>query len=207
MKKQNGFIDLILVALVGLVVIGIAGTAFYLGKKSSIPTTINPIVTQQASPALSPADATANWKTYTNNVRNYTVKYPPSYSVKEQQKSQNYLEVVNLASADIVIDSDGQHSSVGKGGEISFIIFETGKDSYKNSILKDFGKEKIIESSINGKQAFIVNPSTIDTFIVIPFEYGFLQIDINAGYRDTTANQVKYMQELNQILSTFKFTQ
>lgn len=81
-----------------LIIAGIAGGAYYLGKSttpksSPAPVVTSPAATQRgeqtsqsspikdASPAPTGAGETANWKTYTDNIDNFTVRYPQSWTV------------------------------------------------------------------------------------------------------------------------------
>lgn len=74
--------------ITGVLVIAIAGGAYYLGRSTSPKPSAPPTVTSQtpqpipsAAPTSTP-DETANWKTYTDNIDHFTIKYPPSWSVR-----------------------------------------------------------------------------------------------------------------------------
>ncbi len=86
-KGQTGIF--ILVGILALVVV--AGGAYYFGKSTAPKFLPAPVVTSQilqltptpdASPAPTGAGETANWKTYTDNTENFTIKYPESWSVQ-----------------------------------------------------------------------------------------------------------------------------
>lgn len=75
---QKGFAPVLI--LVGiLVIMAIAGGAYYFGKISNKPTPTPPLVTQtQPTKAV---DETANWKTFVNTVYGYSISYPSDWSV------------------------------------------------------------------------------------------------------------------------------
>lgn len=85
--NQKGFTPIIL--LIGLVlVIGIAGGAYYFGK------TQNPIITPQTTPNSSPTtsptpDGTTNWLRLSNNSCSLLLLYPPTWIVKINKEGTN----------------------------------------------------------------------------------------------------------------------
>ncbi|MEX2028469.1 MAG: hypothetical protein WD988_03175, partial [Candidatus Curtissbacteria bacterium] len=62
-KLQKGFIVPVLIFAIAIVLIagGLLG-AFYFGKKSSGPTSTNPVVQQEVVATPTPTDETSNWK-------------------------------------------------------------------------------------------------------------------------------------------------
>ncbi len=87
--SQKGF-SLLFIILGIILVIGIAGGAYYLGKTQiTKPQPPNPVVlaqTPQPTPASSvvpssTSDETANWKTYTNTKYGYIIKYPDNWTL------------------------------------------------------------------------------------------------------------------------------
>jgi len=75
---HNGF-SLPMILLGILIIIAVAGGAYYLGTLKNKPQTQNPVVTSQTvPPSPSPiSDLTANWKTYINTAYGYQISYPP----------------------------------------------------------------------------------------------------------------------------------
>lgn len=82
--KQKGFAQVLI--LVGIVlIIGIAGGAYYFGKFSSKPAQ-QPVAQQVATPTSQSAqDETANWKTYSDDQDIY-FKYPQEGTVVKDLK-------------------------------------------------------------------------------------------------------------------------
>jgi len=97
MQKGQIFIWMIVGALVILVA---GGSLFYTNYSNNRTKTVpNPVITSQtppqptpspspsnASPTPTGAGETANWKTYTDPVSGYTVKYPPNWTLTEGPK-------------------------------------------------------------------------------------------------------------------------
>lgn len=74
---QKGFA--LLWILVGVIVVaGIAGGAYYLGRQASPKQqTQNPVITSEATPA--PIDETTNWKTYQDQKNLFEFRYPDTW--------------------------------------------------------------------------------------------------------------------------------
>lgn len=75
--------------LVGvLILVSVAGGAYYFGKSSTPKSSPAPVVTSQ-TPQPTPdetvyteSDRSANWKTYTNIKYGYSIRYPDDWSLK-----------------------------------------------------------------------------------------------------------------------------
>lgn len=90
--SKRGIIGPAVVILVGLfVVAGLIALGISIGKKSSVPTSSNSVVTAEVSPVPSPTlDKTANWKTY-SVANQFELKYPiDQYSVVSGQTNLDY---------------------------------------------------------------------------------------------------------------------
>ncbi len=74
--------------LVGILVIAIAGGAYYLGRQTTPKSAPAPVVTSstlQPTPSPSPiSDEMSTWKTYTNQLYQFSFKYPPSWTVSDK---------------------------------------------------------------------------------------------------------------------------
>lgn len=120
-KGQTGI--LILVGI--LIIVGVAGGAYYLGKSSTLKLSSAPVAPYQApqptpptssdanrepsgsavSPKPSGAGEIANWKTYTNKDYKFLIKYP-SNMVYEEPVNDTYLLLVAFRDPTIPIWSD-----------------------------------------------------------------------------------------------------
>lgn len=98
MKKQSGFLGIILAVIVGIFVVSTASAIFYFGKVASskkpdfnikqnpvagfgsFPSP-SPLPSPQPSPTLDTQNTT-NWQTYTDPTYHYSVKYPPDLTLK-----------------------------------------------------------------------------------------------------------------------------
>ena len=82
--------------LVGILIIAGIGGAFYLGRQTTPKSSTIPAVTSQTpQPTPSPSDETANWKIYSNRKLGVEFKYPAEYSIKEDSNGST-LAVVNF---------------------------------------------------------------------------------------------------------------
>lgn len=209
MKK--GFLSPVIVIVVGVLVIAaIAWTAFYLGKKSSTPTTSNSVVTVQASPVPAPtADATANWKIYTSTQGEYSIKYPSDLSVSENTKEYANQVIPTVA--------------IGTGpfaGALSESIFIDVRDLPTISTINDYLTQTVWAGTHPGN--FQSTPFTLDSQSGIrtndipgQFEYDTVIVKKGTKFYDIrllkAASSINWKiigeDRYNQILSTFKFTQ
>ena len=68
---------IILIAIILLILLGLGGTYLALKSKPKPQPTVPQVV---PTPSPTPIDETANWKTYTNTIVGYQIKYPNRYS-------------------------------------------------------------------------------------------------------------------------------
>lgn len=172
MQKGNSLIFL----LVGIVILVVAGGAFYLGRSTSPKPLPTPIIISQnpeptptststdASPAPIGSGETANWKTYTNSQYSFSFKYPPSYSYKANHvaTSPNYPEIkfaLRIDSQESTIELTlarnykkfTLENALGYGPNLAYIDnFLKGKAINK---LKVDGLDAIMVNSISAGQA------------------------------------------------------
>lgn len=159
------------------------------------PTTTSPAVTQ-----LSPiptVDTTANWKTYTNSVLGYTIKYPDG--IKINKLSERDIEIIRVG-----VPYGGQEGKVATGG---MIIYYRGNDGLEKG--NDLPGAPSTAISINGYPALKVKyretgPYVNDIFISDSENKRVVRAAINtagdAGYEKNA------FETFSQILSTFQFS-
>lgn len=223
MTVQKGFAPIIL--LVGiLVTVVIAGGAYYLGTLKTNSKVVNPVVTYQVSPfpsaspvkvcnmlcvkgshcdngqcvpdqTTSPSADTSGWKTYTNTTYGYSLKYPPSYTVPNQQ-------------------SDREISQLGKDTQICIIQNVTciiPIHSIKNT--NNFSAEEYIKTQ---QSLYPIRKQTINSIEWVfwdnttsPYSSrNYYTIHNGNIYEiDGATSKEDYVILSNQILSSFKFTQ
>ncbi len=134
--KRDGFAEILLVVVI--LVAAVAAGAYYLGRGTTKPSpSPSPSAMQDASPAPTGAGETADWKTYTSQKFNYSLKYPPNFALKEEEGAQGFsihylgrtnfsdqtpdsttsfgieIEPVDLAQTIKAIKLEIQHTSVG----------------------------------------------------------------------------------------------
>ena len=233
MNLKRGIIGPALVIAVAVVLIagGLFG-AFYLGKKSSGPTAINPVVTQtQASPIPSPTtDLTANWQTYKADI--FEVKYPLNWYLNKADPKSIYPTTDRLRNYDINVYTEAitkQKKNTPDGFSNLFgVDFATHPDVIKskptNIVLIDYVKANVIdptsknfeEITIDGFSAVMVTTknSTITNLLNFYLETFILrsgQVYVIAGYVEhpifTQEGITEFQKTYDQILSTFKFAQ
>ena len=189
-----------------LVILAVVGGVYYLNKSSakSVLPKSQVSVSPTAQPTTSATDSaeTINWKIYTNKIMNYSISYPSGWKI--EQIGADYG--VNIA----IVDANGI--------KIVYIISTKNEDnltldnSYKaifcfesscNPILSS--DEKIINKSVVkiGNQ----NALTVNTQIQgeTKKHYFFESNNIITVFEVLTSND-KTLQSVNQILSTFNFS-
>lgn len=86
--KQQGFTP-IFILIGALIMVGVAGGAYYLGRTTSPkPELQNQVVTSSPQPSPS-IDETANWKTYTNIRLGFQIKYPLGWSYRSEETTES----------------------------------------------------------------------------------------------------------------------
>ncbi|MFI5205523.1 MAG: hypothetical protein ACHQVK_01145 [Candidatus Paceibacterales bacterium] len=213
--SKRGFIGPLVIVLVGLLSIaGLIGLGMYLGKKSSGPTATNPVVTVQSSPAPSPSPTsseTANWKTFKSN--NYEISYPlDKYS--ERGGSSN----IALWPGPIILTPN---DSFPGNYQIAITVFDNKENLspenpaslFQSSLLyshvcdQEAKLNKFKTIYLDGRKAFKIDncigglSGTREQIITIENNKLF-EIDVDPTDQGDIANKL-----LDQILSTFKFTQ
>lgn len=197
----------VILVLVGiLVIIGVAGGAYYFGKSQvSKPLTQNPMVasqTPQATSAPSPApDETANWKIYIDSNRRFSIKYPAEWgiwpSTQEVQIDGGKSETLDFSIRVNDLSKDGQ----------SFINdeIEINKNT-PNVYIEEHSKLSIgsldtLQVRHTSDKLYPVNKGDKLNQIELFAFSGSKQVSITFLYVDPERLRI-----INLILSTFKFT-
>lgn len=201
---------LIIILFLLLIVVLLGAGYFIFGTKQTPPQTsqITPFPTLQPTSTPTPtsileATDSANWKTFANSSFNYTFQYPSDWDVLPKG-----LAGVMVAPKNI-IDAEKSNRS-GEGGVYqTFTIYKNPNlpaDIYTTNTTKEVSSEDITISTIRGikyKTTWLQNlPGGITT--------GLITYDIKLLYGGNTyvfeILDIKYLDILNKILSTFKFT-
>lgn len=228
---QKGFVP-ILILLGVLVIAGLVGGAFYLGKSANLQKTApGPVITPQTqtpSPKVSAlplqtltpiTDETTTWKTYTNSKIGFEIKYPPDIDIAGQLGlglgpiTENESKHVALGSGLLGPTKTGSQSSFEGQMSIAMTPFQGSVEDFVNSgQVPEFRIYSIPavqkygltqKESINNIEMFFYD-SLGDT----PF-YGHLVFFVGKGYAFELRldDRVKKFQGTPlEILSTFKFT-
>ncbi len=85
--------SVVIFILIGILVLaGVAGGAYYFGKSQTPkPQPQNQVVASQTPqqtvvPQATPSDETANWKTYNSYESDFSMQYPPNWTVKDRSQ-------------------------------------------------------------------------------------------------------------------------
>lgn len=215
--KQKGFAPILI--LVGiLVIVGIAGGAYYFGK-SAAPKPQNPVVSQisqptsvtSSIPANSPVPTSvgeaANWKTYKSDNYGYSFRYPSSFWITSVTTSR---QISSDASGATISDSPlAPENTIAL-----FSITDRGKkqgesiasliDGYMQD-RKEFQVTTSKNITVNKHQAIY-----LDTLVANkPYYLIFIETDksnvviLNISNNSDSNDPLK--PTIDQIISTFKF--
>jgi len=221
--SNSSFLKTLIIGLgvVGIgILIGIGG--YFLGAKNNKNITQN---TQKAVVVSSPTPtpdlnreptgsaATANWKTYTNSARNYQFEYPNGYSLEESKKSVGTFEGTSL-NKDIVTNKGGGFGggdALRNGVTDNFTIIPN-KNLSEAELKSEFGSDITIQNIVldekNAIEVLVPNNRYPGRLIFYKYTNGdVLNISSYAGFETTIEKKQEYLNEFNQILLTFKFTQ
>lgn len=181
--------------LAGIVILlAVAGGIFYLGRITA-PKLQN--ITTSPTPQPSPVDETANWKTYTNTKYGYSLKYPPETILEEKPGDVVFLDK-----------------------QIYIAVTSSDPEQCRGDCPVIQKKEEVIINGISSKKltGYIGEvggsvPQSYQT-IVIPYNnkfYTFTVYELKYDENQLPTREIGSVPEakvdlLNQILSTFKFT-
>jgi hypothetical protein len=175
-KPSNLLLILMILVIVGLVGYG----GYYLGIQTNKPVSQyvapSPLTITTNPTPTASVDPTAGWKTYSNSTYGYQVKYPPNLSVKEN----TIVQSVQFTSQDTVYIE---------------IIKEPQTKNF-NSVSEYLGEGNglMLKSRIIGDIQWWYDSNSAN-----PLHYSLKQGKIYGI-------SIKNVQSVDQILSTFKFT-
>ncbi len=205
--RQAGLAPILIVVLIIVALGGYLIYANYSNNQttitpSSTPSAINPTpISSAASPVPNGSGKSANWKTYTNRMFGYSLKYPQNWLLNEDYADQNGGYFTHIQSQEYKLNkSDVQ-------------LYEIYIHHRNSSLEAMFGKERAKsyrQGILNNYQVFrsISYPQywSDDVFFQIK-DNQFIEINFSPYNIDTPyPNQDNVHRIFDQILSTFKFT-
>jgi len=225
--RQKGFTPILIVIIIAL--IAIAG-AYYFGtnKGNSIPTPVGTpflVATNsptQTTPTIKPtANPTTNWLIYKDEINSeYSFMYPPSWYNYPRQKAPNggYIEgKFFYNNKDIINNKDNIVTlSIQKGIWYEDPSIDRNTLVFKSNIgtLRTGGDIliKISDLTISGKPAVHYTdeykggqePPGFESIYAIKRDNWVYQLDFYSPNKESVLNETE---TINNIISTFKFTQ
>lgn len=203
MNKQKGFAPILIVVIITVLV---GGYLIYQNQPKLTPTSTAQFTSAPTSTPKSTNSAkTANWKTYINLDKLYSLEYPAdTFNIKEENLTANSACKTELLMSDkatgfpdkyqgiIVLDvckADSKFFPQMSFGNI------TGSETQQNMINNNVAYSKIGEATFEklGSRVTVKRVVSYKNGYVYSFDLRFIP-----GSKD-------YTQEFNQILSTFKF--
>ncbi len=227
--KQNGFAPIII--LVGiLVIVAIAGGAYYFGKSQSVKQAAlpspNSVVTSQTPqptavsqttsiPSPSSIDETASWKTYTNIKVEYSLQYPSNFTISESDQSLNFTSGLRRVTPQVIITPSSNFKTNGTSSPYPYSIYIEVIENSQNLSINDFISKAIIDPKYNkftnitigGVQGEKTNGlggqgANVNAFVSHNNKIYFIRIDYSDNIAETDMSNL-----MDRIISTFKFTQ
>lgn len=233
-KTRGAFnwLKLLIIAVVIIFAVSIIGVGtFLLGSNKNTPKTVVQITPSPTANPTPTIDPTANWKTYRNNIDNFSFKYPPNYSdsydYATNPENRNYISTEvgwPLLSVEKILDNyalleknnidnalktkdliDGFMYSDSQDVKVGDNTFRVYYVNYADSGLDVNGHPKLMPAG--GPLKYFQAEGFINKNL-----YRFTLIDIslygNSILDEPTAEEKKKARQiLVDIVSTFKFTQ
>ena len=209
-KAKSKLMPILLIVLI-LVLLGVGGIYAY---KNFFVKTPEPTPTPISTPEVTP-DPTADWKTYTNNKRGYSMRYPTDWTTKEVSEERPQF-----------------------GDKVEYVVFYSPTKDYaltfgvrnKGETVKLTGRTGTSEGDFVEGTPIYINNNTVPAKNLVSqnklkavFYYqtntGTFSLDGREAYADfdritydqnhetdLSKSQQQLLLIANQILSTFKFT-
>lgn len=218
MSARRGFAPILIVIAV-VAFAGIGAGIFFINRFTPPPINDHvgyqyesPATQTSASPTIPTTNETANWKTYTNQVLGFFLNYPPSVTT-------DFVAFDGGAGGNNILGLKGpnykQNTDFGSGMAIwasSISGFDTNsaaiadRQSIKQNEAAGFGQN--FELTCTTQEAKIGNviPAIFQTCNNIPAHFVYVQNPKGTTVRLTTLSAGSYQPLIDQILSTFQFT-
>lgn len=188
LMNQKGLAPILIVFLIAI--LGIGGYLIYT-KTYSTPQPSSNLA--PATPAPTTTDETANWKTYTNTEYALQINYPPDWEVRIDNNTNAFLLLsLRISDRDNSIDIRVLNQSL-EAWKREY-IFDSLEETEFNSLPAFLGTINSIGDR-EAKQYAFTSPKNKSEIVVI---------DYKTAISDPEKSGNK---TVNQILSTFKFTQ
>ncbi len=192
-SPSRGWIKWVLFIIIA-VIISSAATYFVFQSKSQNQT---PKPVTQIAPSPTPTDATANWKTYTNNVFKYSLKYPSEMTIDEKDPLFVWI-----------------------GKQVYVTVSNTNPETCRGDCPVIEGATDVVAGGLKARKISgyvgAVGGSTPQTYqtVVIPYNNSFYKFTLYELERDSIENPSRQLGTIasdkivlfNQILSTFRFS-
>ena len=197
MNKKPGNILLIILAVLLLVAISVAGYFFWQNKQIQPNSIIK---------ALTQTDNTRSWKNYVNNQYHYSLSYPDNLILDERAtggvlfKKSPDANIPVFLRIDLMQNVNPKQEVVNRAWLDKFYRTVFGNSS------QSLPGEKTEELMIDGKQAVKVTQpfsilKRIDVAVFVPLKFDILGLSFIVS-----DDSIGEMKSVDQILSTFKFT-
>lgn len=173
------------------------------------------------APCPSPKESTSsadmsNWKTYKNN--EYSFKYPADFVIRERQNRYSFMTTQQITTLLIEDNNQGNllYLEIFSEANPKNFTSEQFFNNYLDSLKKGNGPEtKYVVAKVNRTLKPYSNGNINGTYALLGWDYDFdtiVQTRDNQVYTflygATNAGNQKYQEQIiDQILSTFRFTQ
>lgn len=194
-EKKSNLFKILIIFLGILIALGLFANAYLMfSKKETVTKTSDISVIPTPT-----SDSTANWKTYTNDVYQYTFNYPDGYDMSKKRLNKNGVSIEEI-----------KWTENWNTKPTSFYIYSYPKSLNQELIIKDIIKDITILNTKSEKIKLLnqeVNKTTYTSggFTVIMIEpiknretYHTFVYNTLQGY------SVRQSEEFGQILSTFE---
>lgn len=201
--------QILIFVLLGLVMIGFLGVAFYAGKITPKPP--SEVVTSTPSPI--PVNETLTWKTYTNAKYGFSFKYDPTSELSEEVGGLSPTgTIISLRSKNFDVAKSDQSIITDNEKYFELALAKLGDDPYltcsKQEFVDETKKTLIANLQAHYKEFNFVEANHFPGYTkdICLENNGFIYIFSNKYYNESSSDMVKTINKLfDNTLSTFKF--